>query len=132
MGRLRGVPGPVTDTVVISGAVAVPTGDATATPLLSVPELVDVAIADPGQGAQLVLENRTGASQTAAVEGGAETIIASGGSVAVGLCAAPGGARLHLQILSREPPHVVTLIVTVEPSDDGPVAVAQAIGAHAQ
>ena len=57
----------MTDAVVISGATAVPVGLAGAAPLLSVPELVDVAIAHPLTGIELVIHNLTSAPLRIAV-----------------------------------------------------------------
>jgi hypothetical protein len=120
----------VTDTVVISGAAAVPVGAAAATALLSVPELVDIAIADPGTGVELVIHNPTGAALRIAVEDVGDITIPPAGSTVVPLGAEPGGARIHLQALSTPQSRVVMVIVTVEPSDDGPITVGQAIGAR--
>jgi hypothetical protein len=119
----------LTDAVVISGATAVAVGAAAAAPLLSVPELVDVAIADPGTGMELVIRNRTSAPLRVAVEDIGDVTIPRAGSTVVPLPAEPGGARLHLQALASVRSHVITVIVTIEPSDDGPIAVGQAIGA---
>ena len=46
----------MTDAVVISGAIAVRVDDPAPAPLLTVPELIDVAIADPGTVHQLLRE----------------------------------------------------------------------------
>ncbi|MGH2895400.1 MAG: hypothetical protein ACRDPM_19340 [Solirubrobacteraceae bacterium] len=118
--------------VVISGATAVAVGDPVPAPLLSVPEAVDLAILDPGQGVQLLVQNRTHAPLTAAVGGTGEVTVAPHATAAVPLRDTPDGARLHLQILTAPQPQVVTVIVTVEPSDEGPIAVGQAIGAPAR
>jgi hypothetical protein len=119
----------VTDTVVISGATAVSVG-AAAAPLLSVPDLVDMAVADLGTGLELVIHNPTGAPLRIAVEGVGDITIAPAARTVMPLRAEHGGARLHLQALSTPRSQVVMVIVTVEPSDDGPITVAQAIGAR--
>jgi hypothetical protein len=120
----------VTDTVVISGAAAVSVGTAAPTPLLSVPELLEVAIADPGSGLELVIHNPTGAPLRIAVEDVGDITIAPAARTVVPLLAEPGGARLHLQALSTPRSQAVMVIVAVEPSDDGPITVGQAIGAR--
>lgn len=120
----------MTDTVVISGAAALGGGEtASATPLLSVPQVVDIAVADPGTGIELVLGNVTGAPLRIALEGVGDITIPAGGRTAVPMPDEPDGPRLHLQALSPARSKVVMAIVTVEPSDDGPIAVGQAIGA---
>ena len=120
----------MTDTVVISGAAAAPVGAAAATPLLSVPELVDLAIADPGEGVALVIHNPTGGPLRVAVEDVGDITIPPAGSTVLPLRAEPGGARIHLQALSTMRSEAVMVIVTVESSDDGPMTVGQAIGAR--
>jgi hypothetical protein len=120
----------LTETVVISGAAPVATGNGPPVPLLSVPEVVDLATADEGQGVQLVIQNPTGRSLTAAVDGTGDVTIARADRAVVPFRAAPEGDRLLLQIRADAEPRVVTVIVSVEATDDGPVAVAQAIGAH--
>jgi hypothetical protein len=118
----------LSETVVISGAAVVPSDDTTATTLLSVPGVADLEIADPGRGVQLVIRNPTGARLNAAVDGADELTIAPEGSDAVPFGAGPDGARLHLQIRPADRPQMATIVVTVEPSDAGPMAVGQAIG----
>ena len=120
----------MTDTVVISGAAAAPVGGAAATPLLSVPELVDLAIADSGTGLTLVIHNPTGGPLRVAVEDVGDIAIPPAGSTALPLRPEPGEARIHLQALSTTLFEAVMVIVTVEPSDDGPITVGQAIGAR--
>ncbi len=120
----------MTGTVVISGAAAVSVGGGAATPVLTVPDLVDIAVADPGTGAELVVHNPAGAPLRLAVEGVGDVSIPAAGSTVVPLRAAPGGIRLHLQALSATQSRVVMVIVSVEPSRDGPIAVGQAIGAQ--
>ena len=120
----------MTDAVVISGAAAVPRGAAGPVPLLSVPELVDLAVDDRGSGSELVIGNPSGAPLRIAVEGVGDITVAAAGSAVVPIFAEPGEARLHLQALSPVRSQVVMAIVTVEPSDDGPIAVAQAISAR--
>jgi hypothetical protein len=120
----------VTDTVVISGAAAAPIGAAAATPLLSVPELVDLAIADRSEGVALVIHNPTGGPLRVAVEDVGDIAIPVAGSTVLPLRAERGGARIHLQALSTTLSQAVMVVVTVEPSDDGPIAVGQAIGAR--
>jgi hypothetical protein len=117
----------VTPTVVISGAVTVAAGDAP-TPLLSVPEVAELAIAHPDQEVALVIHNRTAAPLKVTGDGAGDVIVAADGSVDVPFAAAPEGARLHLLILPADRSRAVTVIVTVEPSEGGPVAVGQAIG----
>ncbi len=119
----------MTDAVVISGAAAVPVGGAPATALLTVPELVDVAIADPGTGVELIVHDLTGAPLRIAVEDVGDIAIPAGGRAVVPLRADPDGARLHLQAMSTARSQVVMVMVGVEPSDDGPIAVGQGIGA---
>lgn len=116
----------MTETVVISGAVTVTAGDA-ATPLLSVPEVADLAITPADREVALVIDNLTAAALTVTGDGAGEVIVGADGSVAVPFAAAPEGARLQLLILPADRSRAVTVIVTVEPSDAGPVAVAQAI-----
>lgn len=120
----------MTDSVVISGATTVPVADSAPAPLLAVPEFVDLAIADPGTGPELVIENRAGAPLRIAVEGVGDISIPPAGSTVVALPEAPGSEPLHLQALSVAQSRVVLVIVSVEPSGDGPVAVGQAIGAR--
>jgi len=129
MGRGRGVTRAVTDTVVISGATAVASGDAEPAPLLALLALIDVAVADRGTGPELTIHNPTGSPLRIAVEGVGDISIPPARSAVVPLRAEPGGPRLHLQALSTARSAVVTVTVTVEPSGDGPVAVGQAIGA---
>lgn len=129
MGGGRGVTGAVTDAVVISGAAAVPSGDAEPAPLLALLALIDVAVADPGPGPQLIIHNPTDTPLRIAVESVGDITIPPARSTVVPLRAEPGGPRLHLQALSTARSAVVTVTVTIEPSDDGPVAVGQAIGA---
>jgi len=129
MGRGRGVTGAVTDAVVISGAVPVPSGDAEPAPLLALLALIDVAVAAPGPGPQLIIHNPTDTPLRIAVESVGDITIPPARSTVVPLRAEPGGPRLHLQALSTARSAVVTVTVTIEPSDDGPVAVGQAIGA---
>ncbi len=117
----------MSETVVISGAVAVPSDDATAATLLSVPEVADLEVADRGQGVQLVIRNPTGAPLTAAVDGADELTIAPEGG-AVPFRTGRDGSRLDLQIRPADRSQAVTIVVTVEPSDAGPMAVGQAIG----
>lgn len=130
MGRLRGVASTLTAAIVISGATPVSTGQDTPTALLVVPELVDVAITDPGTGVQVVLHNLSDAPLRVAAEGVGDLSVPPAASAAVPLHAEPGGARLHLQALSPVQSRVVMIVVTVEPSDEGPIAVGQAIGAQ--
>ena len=120
----------MTDTVVISGAATAPVGAAATTPLLSVPELVELTIADPGTGVTLVIHNPTGGPLRVAVEDVGDITIPSAASTVLPLRAEPGAARIHLQALSTTRSEAVMVIVTVEPSDDGPITVAQAIGAR--
>jgi hypothetical protein len=119
----------LTDAVVISGATVVPVGTAAPAPLLSVPELIDVAVADPGTGMELVIGNPTAAQLRIAVEDIGDIIIPRAGSTTVPFRAEPGGLRLHLQALAATRSHVLMVIVSVEPSEEGPIAVGQAIGA---
>jgi hypothetical protein len=120
----------LTDAVVISGAAPVLVGEDAPTALLTVPELVDVAIADPGTGVRVVIQNLSGAPLRVAAEGVGDLNLPSAASETVPLRAEPGGARLHLQALSAVHSRVAMIIVAVEPSDDGPIAVGQAIGAR--
>ena len=94
------------------------------------PELVDLAIADPGEGVALVIHNPTGGPLRVAVEDVGDITIPPAGSTVLPLRAEPGGARIHLQALSTTRSQAVMVIVTVEPSDDGPITVGQAIGAR--
>ncbi|HTU95674.1 MAG TPA: hypothetical protein VMF14_07515 [Solirubrobacteraceae bacterium] len=119
----------MTDAVVISGAAAVPAGGAPPVPLLSVGEDVELAIGDRGTGSELVVHNPSGAPLRLAVEGVGDITIPPGGSTAVAVPAEPDEPRLHLQALSPARSRVVMASVGVESSDDGPIAVAQAIGA---
>ena len=120
----------MTDTVVISGAATLAGGEAaSATPLLSVPEVVDLAIADPGTGMELVIANVTGAPLRIAIEGVGDITIPAAGRSVVPMPDEPDGPRLHLQALSPARSKVVMATVTVETSDEGPIAVGQAIGA---
>lgn len=130
MDRLRGVAPTLTDAVVISGAVPVSAGEDAPAALLTVPGLVDVAIADPGTGVQVVLHNLSDARLRVAAEGVGDFNIRPAASEAVALRAEPAGARLHLQALSTVPSRVVMIVVTVEPSGEGPIVVGQAIGAR--
>jgi hypothetical protein len=116
----------LTETLVISGAAAVAGHEAT--PLLSVPEIAELEVADPGHGVQLVIRNPTGAPLTAAMVGAGELRIAPDGRAVVPLGAAPDGARLTLQLRHAERSQVVTIVVSIEPADSERVAVAQAIG----
>jgi hypothetical protein len=118
----------VTDALVISGAAALPAAGAAPTPLVAVPDLLNVAIANPETGAELVIHNPTGAPLRIAVEGVGDIAAPPAGSTTVPLHAEPGGPRLHLQALSTSRSQVVTVTVVIEPSDDGPIAVGQAIG----
>jgi hypothetical protein len=120
----------VTDAVVISGAAAVPVGATAPTALLSVPDLVDLAIGDRGTGGELVIGNLSGAPLRIAVEDVGDITIPAAGSTVVPVSGKAGEARLLLQALSTVRSQVVMAIVTVEPSDDGPMAVGQAIGAR--
>ena len=120
----------MTDTVVISGAATAPVGAPAATPLLSVPELVDLSITDRGTGVEIVIHNPTGGPLRVAVEDVGDIAIPAAGSTVLPLRAEPDGARIHLQALSTTLSQAVMVIVTVEPSDDGPIAVGQAIGAR--
>jgi hypothetical protein len=120
----------VTDAVVISGAAAMRTGAAAPTTLLSVPELIDLAIGDRGTGSELVITNASGAPLRIAVEGVGDITIPAAGSTLVPVSADPGKTWLHLQALSTVRSEVVMIIVAVERSNDGPVAVGQAIGAR--
>ena len=72
----------MTPTVVISGAVTVAAGDAP-TPLLSVPEVAELAIAHPDQEVALVIHNRTAAPLNVTRDGAGDVIVAVDGSVAV-------------------------------------------------
>jgi hypothetical protein len=119
----------VTDAVVISGAVPVPKGGAAATPLLSVPDLVDLSIGDRGTGSELVIGNLSGAPLRIAVEDVGDITVPAAGSTVVPVSVKSGEARLLLQALSTVRSQVVMAIVSVEASDDGPIAVGQAIGA---
>jgi len=121
----------LTDAVVISGAVTVPADDA-AVPLVSVPEVADLAIVRPGRDVQLVIQNPTAVSLTAVTDAAGDVIVAPAGTATLPLGPAAEGARLHLLILPADRSQVVTVIVTVEPSDGALVAVGQAIGAHAR
>jgi hypothetical protein len=129
MDRFRGVAPTVTDAVVISGATPVSTGQDTPTALLVVPELVDVAIVDPGTGVQVVLNNLSDAPLRVAAEGVGDLSVPPAAGAAVPLRPEPGGARLHLQALSPVQSRVVMIVITVELSDEGPIAVGQAIDA---
>ena len=120
----------MSDTVVISGAAMVPIGSAPAASLVSVPEVADVAIADSGTGAQLLIHNTTAAPLRIAVEGVGDITTPAAVTTAVAMPVEPDEARLHLQALSTTRSQVVMVIVTVEASDDGPIAVGQAIGAR--
>lgn len=120
----------MTDAVVISGATVVPVDDAAPAPLLTVPELIDVAVADPGTGVQLVIGNAGDTPLRIAVEDVGDISVPRASSRTVPLPIEPGGARIHLQALSTSQSRVVMIIVSVEPSHDGPIAVGQAIGAR--
>jgi hypothetical protein len=120
----------VSDTVVISGAAALSDGGASGVALLSVPEFAEVAMAERATGMELVVGNRTGAPLRIAVEGIGDIAVPPGASTAVPWPTEPEQAGLHLQALSATLARVVMIIVTVEQSDDGPIAVAQAIGAR--
>lgn len=119
----------MTDAVVISGATAVPVDKETPAPLLTLPDFIDVAVADPGTGVELLIRNATDVPLRIAVEGVGDISIPRDGSTTVPLLAEPGGPRLHLQGLSAVQSRVVMVLVSVEPSDDGPIAVGHAIGA---
>jgi hypothetical protein len=119
----------VTDAVVISGAAAVPMGGAAPTALLSVPDLVDLSIGDRGTGSELVIGNLSGAPLRIAVEDVGDITVSATGSTVVPVSGKSGEARLLLQALSTVRSQVVMAGVTVDPSDDGPIAVGQAIGA---
>jgi hypothetical protein len=120
----------VTDAVVISGAAPVPMGGAAPTALLSVPDLVDLSIGDRGTGSELVIGNLSGAPLRIAVEDVGDITVSATGSAVVPVSVKSGEARLLLQALSTVRSQVVMAIITVEPSDDGPIAVGQAIGAR--
>lgn len=121
----------MTDSVVISGAVAVRDDSAAPAPLLSVPDVLDLAVVDSGSEAQLVIHNAAAAPLAAFVEGTGELIVGPGDSAAVAVPSTVDGDRLQLQILSAALLCAVTAIVSIERTSEGRIAVGQAIGAHA-
>ena len=131
MGGLRGVAGTVTDAVVISRADhgARWRGDGHDAACCRCRSSSELTIADPGDRRELVIHNATGAPLRVAVEDVGDIAIPATAARRSPLRAEPGGLRIHLQALSAGSPSVVMVIVSVEPSDDGPIAVGQAIGA---
>lgn len=115
----------MTETLVISGAAAV-AGDE-AMPLLTVPEIADLEVSDPGHGVQLVIRNPSGAPLTAAVDRAGELHIASDDRAVVPLGAGPDGPQVHLQLRDADRSRVVTVVVTVEPAGAERMAVGQAL-----
>lgn len=117
----------MTDTVVISGAAPVGADAAASTPLLSVPDVAELGIVDPGQGAQLIVHNATAAPLSVAVDDSGDLSLGPGEGAAIPLRSTDDGDRLHVQILSAAPLRAVTAIVTIEASEEGRIAVGQAI-----
>jgi hypothetical protein len=121
----------MTATDVIAGAAALPRGAVGPVALVEVRGLVDLAVEDPGQRAQLLVHNSSADRLTVVVDDAGEVAVAPGASLAVPLHATVDGARLHLHLLSAAAQRVVTAVVSVEASSDDAVAVAQAISVGA-
>ncbi len=118
----------MTDAVVISGAAPL-IPDATPAPLVSVPDVLDVTVTDPGGDLELVLHNRTGAPLATAAGGGGEATIAPGSTAAVRLHPGPHVCDPHLQTVREHDVRSVTLVVGTESSGEDLIVVGQAIGA---
>ena len=122
----------MTASEVIAGAAALPPDETTSVALLTLPGLVDLAVARSGHGVQVVVQNRGGAPLSIAVDGSSELAMAPGHGAHIPLQATPDGDRLVLQFLSASDVRVATAVVTGESSSEGAIAVGQAIATDAR